>query len=225
MAEPKPATLVSADQPVHVLRPPRYVGRGGEKLDAALTAFEVPVTGRRAVDVGASTGGFTDRLLQGGADEVVAVDVGYGQLHWRLRRDERVRVVERTNIRYADPDALGAPFDLVVADLSFISIATVAPALAALGHDDTDWVVLVKPQFELGRDQVGRGGVVRSAALHVEAVHSAAEALEAEGVGARGVVAAPIRGAKGNQEYLLWARRGPAHLGTEEIERIVEEGR
>jgi len=222
VADPKPATMVAATDSLHVEERPRFVGRGGEKLDAALTAFPVEVEGRRAVDVGASTGGFTDRLLRGGAAAVVAVDVGYGQLHWRLRRDPRVRVVERTNIRLADLEALGAPFDLVVADLSFISLRTVATALAGLGEAGTDWILLVKPQFEVGRERVGRGGVVRDPELRRQAIHSVVDALAEHGIGARGVVPSPITGAKGNQEYLLWARRGPSTLEPERIDETVE---
>ena len=158
MADPKPSTLVAADEPVDLIGDPeRYVGRGGYKLDHAVERFSIAVKGRRAVDVGASTGGFTDCLLQRGATSVVAVDVGYGQIHERLRNDDRVQVVDRTNIRHADPAELGAPFDLVVADLSFISIALVAEALSGLGTEGSDWVILVKPQFEVGEGESRQG--------------------------------------------------------------------
>ncbi len=216
--------MVAPADPLHVEDPSPYVGRGAYKLDAALEAFPVAVAGRRAIDVGASTGGFTDRLLQGGAASVVALDVGHGQLHWRLRQDRRVVVVERTNIRTADPEALGAPFDVVVADLSFISLATVASALASLGDDSTDWIVLVKPQFEVGKDRVGKGGVVRDASTRASAIHSAVDALADAGVGAKGIVASPITGAAGNQEYLVWARRGARSITAETIDRIVRDG-
>lgn len=211
VAEPKPSTMVAPDEPVDVLGDGEpFVGRGGRKLDHAIETFDVPVAGRRAVDVGASTGGFTDCLLQRGASSVVAVDVGYGQLHERLRTDPRVEVVDRTNIRHADPASLGAPFDLVVADLSFISLGTVAGALAGLGSDATDWVVLVKPQFEVGKGKLDKGGIVRDPAMRRRAVVAAAAALDDAGVGTVGVIPSPITGAAGNREFLIHARRGPS---------------
>jgi len=222
IAEPKPATLV---EPSAVLRlaaaPAPFVSRGGLKLQEALEVFGIEVAGRRAIDVGASTGGFTDCLLQRGAAHVVAVDVGYGQLHWRLRTDDRVEVVERSNIRHADPIALGAPFDVVVCDLSFISLETVADQLRELGGDGTDYVLLVKPQFEAGRGQVGKGGVVRDPEVRAAAVRSVVGALDASGLGVGGAVASPVTGAKGNREFLVWARRGPRALGDEELQRVV----
>ncbi len=178
----------------------------GVKLDGALDTFDVPVDGRTAVDVGASTGGFTDCLLQRGASNVVAVDVGYGQMHHRIRTDGRVTVVERTNIRHADPEALGAPFDLVVADLSFISLALVAPQLASLGSNVSDWVLLVKPQFEVGKELVGKGGIVRDPDAHVLAIEQAADALAANGIGVIGLVVSSITGAEGNREFLVHGR-------------------
>ncbi|MEN8113825.1 MAG: TlyA family RNA methyltransferase, partial [Actinomycetota bacterium] len=181
---PKPSTMVAPEDPVSIAGPPpRFVGRAGEKLDAALDEFAIDVAGRTAVDVGASTGGFTDCLLQRGATSVVAVDVGYGQIHSRLRDDVRVDVVERTNIRHADAAGLGAPFDVIVADLSFISLALVAPNLAGLGGDDSDWVLLVKPQFEVGKELVGKGGIVRDPEIHALAIEQAANALDATGIG------------------------------------------
>jgi 23S rRNA (cytidine1920-2'-O)/16S rRNA (cytidine1409-2'-O)-methyltransferase len=218
----KPATLVDERASIR-LRPDtgRFVGRGGLKLDAALAAFSVDVTGARALDVGASTGGFTDCLLQRGAAHVVSVDVGYGQIDWTLRNDSRVTVIERTNVRHADPAALGAPFDVIVADLSFISLATVAQQLRNVGGDDADYVLLVKPQFEVGKDQVGRGGIVRDPALHVSAVESVAAALSGVGVGLRRAVASPVTGAKGNREFLVWGKPGPRTLGTSEIEEVA----
>jgi 23S rRNA (cytidine1920-2'-O)/16S rRNA (cytidine1409-2'-O)-methyltransferase len=201
--------------------PPRFVSRGGLKLQAALDAFPITVAGRRALDVGASTGGFTDCLLQAGARRVVALDVGYGQLDWSLRNDSRVQVVERTNIRHADLAALGAPFDLVVADLSFIGLTTVAPHLAGAGHAATDHVLLVKPQFEVGRSLVERGGLVRDPAAHRQALAMVVEALAGVGVGAVGVIPSPITGAKGNREFLLWAREGAVLLGPGDLEEVV----
>lgn len=204
---PKPSTLVAPEDPVSVDTPAaRFVSRAGVKLDGALDTFDVPVDGRTAIDVGASTGGFTDCLLQRGASNVVAVDVGYGQMHHRIRTDGRVTVVERTNIRHADPEALGAPFDLVVADLSFISLALVAPQLASLGSNASDWVLLVKPQFEVGKELVGKGGIIRDPDAHVLAIEQAADALAANGIGMIGLVASSITGAEGNREFLVHGR-------------------
>lgn len=204
---PKPSTLVAPEDPVSVDAPAaRFVSRAGAKLEGALDAFGVPVARRRAVDVGASTGGFSDCLLQRGAAEVVAVDVGYGQMHNRIRVDERVTVVERTNIRHADPQALGAPFDLIVADLSFISLALVAPQLAALGSSASDWVLLVKPQFEVGKELVGKGGIVRDPEAHMLAIEQAAVALATAGIGVVGLVASSITGTEGNREFLIHGR-------------------
>ena len=186
----------------------RYVGRGGDKLHAALEAFPVTVAGASALDVGASTGGFTDCLLQAGAAAVVALDVGYGQLHWGVRSDERVTIVERTNFRYVQPADIGAPFDVVVMDVSFISVALLAVQLAAVGREDTDYLILVKPQFEVGKGEVGKGGIVRDPAQHSKAIISAAEALQKAGIGVLGAVPSPIMGSKGNREFLLWGRLG-----------------
>ena len=205
-----------------VAEPARFVGRGGLKLDAAFDAFGIDVSGRKAIDVGASTGGFTDCLLQRGAASVVALDVGYGQLDWGLRQRGEVVVVERTNFRHADLAPLGAPFDVVVADLSFISLGTVAAQLAAAGAEGTDYVLLVKPQFEVGKGQVGKGGIVRDPGLHRDALISVAEALAAAGLGALGVVPSPVTGAKGNREFLLWARPGPPTIDAERIDEVVK---
>lgn len=220
--QPKPATLVDDADGIRLrLGGPGYVSRGGKKLAAALEAFEIDVAGRRALDVGASTGGFTDCLLQRGAKSVAALDVGYGQLDWKLRTDERVTVIERTNFRHADPAALGAPFDVVVADVSFISLGTLAPALRAAGGSATDYILLVKPQFEVGKDQVGRGGIVRDPDLHRDAIESVAAALQRAGVGLRSAVASPIAGAKGNREFLVWGRPGPRLLQPSEIVEVT----
>ena len=223
---PKPSTLVAPEDPVSVDTPPaRFVSRAGAKLDGALDTFDVPVDGRTAVDVGASTGGFTDCLLQRGASNVVAVDVGYGQMHHRIRTDGRVTVVERTNVRHADPEALGAPFDLVVADLSFISLALVAPQLASLGSNASDWVLLVKPQFEVGKELVGKGGIVRDPDAHVLAVEQAADALAANGIGMIGLVVSSITGAEGNREFLIHGRITERLVDAGTVRAIIlEEG-
>jgi 23S rRNA (cytidine1920-2'-O)/16S rRNA (cytidine1409-2'-O)-methyltransferase len=190
---------------------PRFVGRGGEKLDAALERFAVPVAGRRALDAGASTGGFTDCLLQRGADEVVAVDVGYGQLHERLRADPRVDVRERTNVRSLDREALGGPVDLVVADLSFISLRTVLPVLVPLVEPGGDLVVLVKPQFEAGRREAARGsGVIREPEVWRRVLEEVATAAAESGADRMDEMESPLTGADGNVEFLLHLRRTPA---------------
>jgi 23S rRNA (cytidine1920-2'-O)/16S rRNA (cytidine1409-2'-O)-methyltransferase len=184
-----------------------YVSRGGHKLAGALAAFGTPVAGRRCLDAGASTGGFTDVLLRAGASEVVAVDVGYGQLAWPLRTDGRVRVHERTNVRSLAPEAIGGQVDLTVADLSFISLRLVLPALAGCTRSEGDLVLMVKPQFEVGKDRVGAGGVVREPDLRAEAVLAVAAAGAGLGLGVRGVVASPLPGPSGNVEFFLWFRR------------------
>ena len=221
---PKASTLVAPDEPVSVVGPPaRFVSRAGAKLDGAIEAFNVPIDGRKAIDVGASTGGFTDCLLQRGSSGVVAVDVGYGQMHNRVRSDERVTVVERTNIRHADPGSLGAPFDLVVADLSFISLALLAPQLASLGATATDWILLVKPQFEVGKELVGKGGIVRDPDAHVLAIEQAAAALAANGIGVVGLVVSSITGTEGNREFLVHGRIAERAVDAGTVRAIVLE--
>jgi len=188
----------------------RYVSRGGKKLAGALDAFSIDPSGMRAVDVGASTGGFTDCLLQRGAASVCAVDVGYGQLAWQLRQDPRVVVFERTNIRAADPELLGAPFDIVVVDVSFIGLAKILPQLVALMGEDGELVALVKPQFEAGKGRVGKKGVVRDAATHVDVLDSVVEQVRAAALFVRGLTWSPITGPEGNIEFWVWADRvGP----------------
>lgn len=201
--------------------PAPFVSRGGEKLDGALSAFGIDVARTRCLDAGASTGGFTDCLLQRGATEVVAVDVGYGQLDWKLRQDERVTVIERTNIRTADPTSIGTSFDVIVADLSFISLATVAPALASLGGEHTQYVLLVKPQFEAGKGRVGKGGVVRDPEVHRDCVEKVAGAMASVGYPAHAVVASSLVGPAGNREFLLWCSRTGGGIATEELEEAV----
>jgi 23S rRNA (cytidine1920-2'-O)/16S rRNA (cytidine1409-2'-O)-methyltransferase len=212
----KPARLVAASEPIVVLGPPSpYVSRGGVKLAAALDRFDVSVSGLRALDAGASTGGFTDCLLQRGAVRVYAVDVGHGQLDPSLRGDDRVCVLERTNVRELTAstlrtvDAAFSPCPIVVADLSFISLRTVAPALCGdVAAPGADLVLLVKPQFEVGRAAVSRGkGVVRDPALWSGAVEGVASALVSAGTGIMGAMPSPLTGASGNVEFLLHARK------------------
>ena len=206
----KAGTLVGPDEPIVLAAPARrFVSRGGEKLEAALVRFRIDVAGRVALDAGASTGGFTDCLLQRGAARVTAVDVGYGQLDWRLREDPRVTVMERTNVRDLQPGDLAEPPDLVAADLSFISLRLALPALARCAAPRAELVLLVKPQFEAGRDEVGRGGVVSDPAAWERVVRSVAEACAEAGFEVLGLSASPLLGPAGNVEFLLHARRDP----------------
>jgi 23S rRNA (cytidine1920-2'-O)/16S rRNA (cytidine1409-2'-O)-methyltransferase len=207
---------------------PDYVSRGGHKLAGALAAFTplgLVVAGRRALDAGASTGGFTDVLLRAGVAEVVAVDVGYGQLAWSLQSDDRVTVKDRTNVRELTLDAIdGRPADLVVGDLSFIPLGLVLPALVRCAAPDADLVLMVKPQFEVGRERLGSGGVVRSSRLRAESVRKVAEQAAVLGLGALGVTASPLPGPSGNVEFFLWLRSGAPALDPAEVDRAVAEG-
>lgn len=221
---PKASTLVAPDEPIHIAAPPeRFVSRAGAKLAAALEVFPIEVKGKRAIDLGASTGGFTDCLLQAGAAAVVALDVGYGQMHWRIRQDQRVEVVERVNVRNVDPGQYGAPFALVVGDLSFISLRTIVEPVAAFGNDDADWVLLIKPQFEVGRGAVGKGGIVRSRVTRHDAVRHVVDVFAQHGLGVRGLIASPITGATGNIEYVAWFTRTPASIDVDDVLATIEE--
>ena len=205
----------------------QYVSRGGHKLAGALDVFEpagLTVTGRRCLDAGASTGGFTDVLLRRGAAEVIAVDVGYGQLAWALRTDPRVTVLDRTNVRYLSPDLVGDPVQLVVVDLSFISLRLVLQPLIACATADADFVLMVKPQFEVGRELVNRGGVVRDPVLRADAVRDVATAASSAGLGVAGITASPLPGPAGNVEYFLWLRADAPALDPDLVERAVREG-
>ncbi len=223
----KPATGVTTDVALVVLDDPGrpdYVSRGGHKLAGALEVFEplgLVVSGRRALDAGASTGGFTDVLLRRGAREVLAVDVGYGQLAWSLQQDPRVHVHDRVNIRDLTLEQIGGPVDLVVGDLSFISLGLVLDALIGVTSPDGDLALMVKPQFEVGKDRVGKGGVVRDLGLRAEAVTAVAATAAAKGWGARAVTTSPLPGPSGNVEFFLWLRRGEATIGEAEIDEEV----
>jgi 23S rRNA (cytidine1920-2'-O)/16S rRNA (cytidine1409-2'-O)-methyltransferase len=206
------AIEVSGDAPADT-----WVSRGAHKLLGALEAFpDVQVAGRRCLDAGASTGGFTDVLLRRGAAHVVCVDVGYGQLAWALRQHERVTVLDRTNVRELQPEQVAPAPGLVVADLSFISLRLVLPALAACAGPDADWLLMVKPQFEVGRERLGSGGVVREPGLRAEAVREVARAAAGHGLVTRGAVASPLPGPSGNVEYFLWLRRGSTGWAEQE---------
>jgi 23S rRNA (cytidine1920-2'-O)/16S rRNA (cytidine1409-2'-O)-methyltransferase len=223
----KAATQVSRDVPITIADTgdPGYVSRGGHKLAGALEAFKpagLTVAGRDCLDAGASTGGFTDVLLRAGAAHVVAADVGYGQLAWSLRTDPRVTVLDRVNVRTL-ADVSPVP-GLVVADLSFISLTLVLPALVACAAPGADFVLLVKPQFEVGKGRVGAGGVVRDPADRADAVRRVAAAAAQLGLGVRGVTASPLPGPAGNVEFFLWLREGAPPLGEEQLERSIKEG-
>ncbi|MET7798656.1 TlyA family RNA methyltransferase [Streptomyces decoyicus] len=227
----KPATQVETSAAVVVREDesdPDYVSRGGHKLAGALAAF-VPlglkIEGRRALDAGASTGGFTDVLLRAGAGHVVAVDVGYGQLAWSLQSDERVTVKDRTNVRELTLEQIDSqPVDLIVGDLSFIPLGLVLPALARCAAPDADLVLMVKPQFEVGKERLGTGGVVRSAELRAEAVRAVARRAAELEFGVLGVTASPLPGPSGNVEYFLWLRAGAPALDPADVDRAVAEG-
>ncbi|HEX9032909.1 MAG TPA: TlyA family RNA methyltransferase [Streptosporangiaceae bacterium] len=229
-AASKAATQVGQDVAIMVQRDdagPEYASRGGHKLAGALASFAdhgLEVTGRRCLDAGASTGGFTDVLLRAGAVHVVAVDVGYGQLAWNLRSDPRVTVLDRVNVRSLQPDQVAPAPELVTADLSFISLAQVLPALAACAAPDADFVLLVKPQFEVGKGNVGAGGVVRDPELRAGAVAAVASAARQLGLGVRGVTASPLPGPSGNVEYFLWLRAGAPPLDDEVLRTAVAQG-
>ncbi len=224
----KPATGVTTDVAIVVADDPErqdFVSRGGHKLEGALATFAregLDVGGRRCLDAGASTGGFTDVLLRRGAREVVAVDVGYGQLAWRLRQDDRVLVVDRTNVRDLQPDPIGGPVDVVVGDLSFISLGLVLDALLRVIEPDGDLALMVKPQFEVGKGRVGRGGVVRDLPLRVEAVTRVAEQAADRGWGAQAVTTSRLPGPAGNVEYFLWLRRGEPRIDERDVTTEVE---
>lgn len=223
----KPATGVTTDVAIVVAAGadgPDYVSRGGHKLAGALAVFEpagFAVAGRRCLDAGASTGGFTDVLLRHGAAQVVAVDVGYGQLAWRLRQDDRVLVRDRVNVRELTLEVTEGPVDVVVGDLSFISLRLVLDALLGVTAPDGDLALMVKPQFEVGRERVGKGGVVRDPALRAEAVAGVADASAARGWGAHLLAASPLPGPSGNVEFFLWLRRGPGDLDADDIHTAV----
>lgn len=226
----KPARLVAPGEPIELVGPPpRFVGRGGEKLMAALEGFDVDVAGARCLDAGSSTGGFTDALLQSGATSVIAVDVGRNQLHERLRADGRVDVREQTDIRSVRPTAIGGPVDVVVADLSFISIRRVIDVLIDVVRPGGDLIVLVKPQFEAGRAEVSKGqGVIRDPDVWRECLAGAISAFRGAGAAIMEAMVSPLRGADGNVEFLVHARRpaaldatGGPDTGSVDVEALI----
>lgn len=228
----KPATGVTGDVSIRVEGDiDDYASRGAHKLIGALDAFEprgLDLKGKKILDAGASTGGFTDVCLRRGAREVVAADVGYGQLIWRLQNDERVTVLDRTNIRYITPDLTGGPCDMMVGDLSFISLRLCLPPILGCVKEGADLLPMVKPQFEVGKDRLGHGGVVSSPELRAEVTIDIARFAQEHGAGLRDVVASPLPGPSGNVEYFLWLTRGTEPMSDEHIvDRVhtaVEEG-
>jgi 23S rRNA (cytidine1920-2'-O)/16S rRNA (cytidine1409-2'-O)-methyltransferase len=223
-----PATKAGANLKPHALiqieRPRKFVSRGGEKLEHALDVFAIEVAGKRALDIGASTGGFTDCLLQRGAARVAAVDVGYGQLDWKLRNDPRVNVMERTNFRNLADDAFPEPFDLIAIDTSFISLRTIAARAVHYLAAGGEIVALVKPQFEAGRERLGSGGVVRDKAVHAAVLREIRDAMADLGMGAVALTASPLLGPAGNREFLLRLRRGSTSISDEVIDAVASEG-
>jgi 23S rRNA (cytidine1920-2'-O)/16S rRNA (cytidine1409-2'-O)-methyltransferase len=222
----KAAAMVDPADAIRVIEAEEegYVSRGGQKLAGALDAFAttgLAIAGRRCLDAGASTGGFTDVLLRRGATAVIAVDVGYGQLAWTLRNDARVTVLERTNVRALTPDAIGGPVDVTVADLSFISLRVVLPALAACTSAQGDLVPMVKPQFEVGRGRVGSGGVVRDPGLRAQAVLDVATAAWELQLGVAGMAVSPLPGPSGNVEFFVWLRREAPPADPEAVRTLA----
>jgi 23S rRNA (cytidine1920-2'-O)/16S rRNA (cytidine1409-2'-O)-methyltransferase len=205
-SETKSGTMVPAEARIELISPPPYVSRGGYKLAAAVDAFAIDVSNRICADVGASTGGFTDVLLQRGALRVFAVDVGYGQINWRLRQDDRVRLLERTNARYLA--SLPEPVSLVTIDVSFISLRRILPVVKGWLGKRADIVALVKPQFEAGREMVGKGGIVRDPAVHRHVLHDILSWSQDRELAAKGLIRSPIEGSAGNVEFLMWLQPG-----------------
>lgn len=219
----KAGANVTDDAQIEVERPRRFVSRGGEKLDHALEAFGIEVREKFALDVGASTGGFTDCLLQRGAAHVTSLDVGYGQLDWKLRTDPRVTVMERTNFRLLPDEAFAQPFDIIVIDTSFISVRTIVERAEKYLAPHGDIVALVKPQFEAGRERLGKGGVVRDPQVHRAILHEMRDAFAGLGLPVVALTSSPLLGPAGNREFLVRAHRGGQAIGDEVIEAALSE--
>lgn len=215
----KPSIHAEPNADIEVAEGPRFVSRGGEKLAAALSAFDLDPSGWECADIGASTGGFTDCLLQAGAARVFAIDVGYGVLHWRLRSDPRVELMERTNAR--DLEALPEGVQLVVIDASFISLRLLLPQAVKWLLDDGQIVALVKPQFEAGKGQVGKGGVVRDPEVHRSVLETVLAAAAEQGLAPSGLIRSPLKGPKGNVEFLLWLRPGDPDSSARSYEQLL----
>ena len=219
----KPGMQVSPDIKVEIKGTALpYVSRGGLKLEKALKVFPIDVNDKVCIDCGASTGGFTDVLLKNGAAKVYSVDVGYGQLAWSLRNDERVVNMERTNIRYISSELIPEPLDICVMDLSFISVKLVLPAVCALLKDNAQLVCLIKPQFEAGREEVGKKGVVRDKAVHLSVIESVLSFVPTVGMTVMGLDFSPIKGPEGNREYLCYMKKGVQEAGPIDVAAVVE---
>ena len=222
----KAGTRLRPEDKVIIRKPPRFVSRGGEKLDGVLERWGMDVSGKVALDVGASTGGFTQCLLQRGASRVISLDVGKGQLHWDLRRDPRVEVMESRNVRHLEAADLPYKPQLATIDVSFISLRLVLPVLADILDEGMDLVALIKPQFEAGRGKVGKKGVVRDPDIHLEVLYQVLEAAAGEGFALRELAPSPLKGADGNIEFFAWWVRGEADVEKEtgvETEKVVRE--
>ena len=222
----KPGTKIDVDAEITVQQPVcPYVSRGGLKLEKALEVFPLSLEGAKAVDIGASTGGFTDCMLRSGTAHVWCIDVGYGQLDWKLRSDPRITNMEKTNVRYLDVDLIGRDIDFISIDVSFISLKLVLPVAAQLLREEGALVCLVKPQFEAGREQVGKKGIVRDPAVHRQVIRQVMEYGEANGLASMGLDYSPVTGTKGNIEYLLFMKKKLCDntVGEEDISRVVED--
>lgn len=218
----KPGMQVMVDANIEVAEPLKYVSRGGYKLEKALNIFNIDPKGKIAMDIGASTGGFTDCLLQNGAEKVYAVDVGYGQLDYSLRTNDKVVVLERTNVRHLDINLIREPIDIITIDVSFISLNLIFPKCVKILKDDGCIVSLIKPQFEAGKDQVGKGGIVKNPKTHVSVIKNVINYGENLGLFAKALDYSPIKGAKGNIEYLLLLSREDNNIFDETIESVVK---
>ena len=211
--EDKPGTSFEEDVEIEVKgKQLRYVSRGGLKLEKAIDVFKIDLGGKKCIDAGASTGGFTDCMLQNGAEHVISIDVGYGQFDWGLRNDERVTVMEKTNIRYLKREDIEYSADFLAADLSFISLKKVLPAMKELISEEGEMVLLIKPQFEAGREKVGKHGVVRDPEVHLEVINSIIEFCKEENMHPIGLAVSPIKGPEGNIEFLLHCSKQPGEF-------------
>lgn len=221
----KAGTKIEIDSEIAVKKDPvPYVGRGGLKLEKALDYFKVDVSDKKAVDVGASTGGFTDCLLQKGAEKVYAIDVGYGQLDWKLRNDSRVIVMERTNIRYIKPEDIQEPCHIAVIDVAFISLTLVLPPVNNLLTSDGEIIALIKPQFEAGKEKVGKGGIVKEPEVHREVIEKIVSFVLEMGLSINGITCSPITGADGNIEYLIYASKREGGLKSlKDLNNLVQQ--
>ncbi len=222
--EDKPGARFERDVEISVKRDINpYVSRGGLKLEKALDTFNIDLRGKKAIDVGASTGGFTDCMLKRGVEKVIAIDVGYGQLAWELRNDERVICMERTNIRYVKPEDVQFIADFAVIDVSFISLKKVLPAVINLIGAEGEIVSLIKPQFEAGREKVGKGGVVREKETHIEVIEEIVDTVIELGLFIKGLTYSPIKGPEGNIEYLLYSSKKTLIFDRNEFSKLIKE--